>query len=126
MKINDLKHFLINSEILPDIIALQETHLIAKYVPKIPEYSLVRKDRDVRGGGVCMFLKNNIPFTEIEVNSKRPIEAQCVVIQDLQIFNVYIPPCADVEGSALSSLLVASEPRTIIIGDFNAHPSDVA
>ena len=91
-KINELKHLLDNAETLPDILALQETHLTEKCTPKIPGFTMIRKDRNVHGGGVCMFIKNNIPFVEKEVPENENIEVQCICIREIQLFNVYLPP----------------------------------
>ena len=120
-KINELKHLLDNAETLPDILALQETHLTEKYTPKIPGFTMIRKDRDVHGGGVCMFIKNNIPFVEREVPKNENIEVQCICIREIQLFNVYLPPNKNIGRAALTSLLSTSSAKTIIVGDFNAH-----
>ena len=77
-KLPDLKNYLDNLKTLPDVIALQETHLISKYKPKLPGFELIRKDRNINGGGICMFIKNNISFSEIDVHFGNIIEAQCV------------------------------------------------
>ena len=120
-KINELKHFLDNTETLPDVLALQETHLIEKYTPKIPGFTMIRKDRNVHGRGVCMFIKNNIPFAEREVPEIENVEVQCICIREIQLFNVYLPPNKNIERAALTSLLSTSSAKTIIVGDFNAH-----
>ena len=123
-KINELKNYLGNAETLPDIIALQETHLVPKYKPKINGYEMVRKDRDIKGGGICIFIKNEIPFIEIDLGDVSPIEAQCIRIQETYFFNVYIPPNKNVERHRIMSMLDVREPRAVkkvIVGDFNAH-----
>lgn len=55
-----------------DIFSISESWLnnqIDDETVRIPGYTLVRKDRggDIRGGGVCMFINNNIKFEKIEV-----------------------------------------------------------
>ena len=81
-KINELKNYLSNGDTLPDIIALQETHLVPKYKPKINGYELIRKDRDIKGGGLCIFIKNEVSFIEIDPGDVSPNEAQCIHIQE--------------------------------------------
>ena len=103
-KINELKNLLEKADTMPDIIALQETHLIPKYTPKINDFQLIRKDRNINGGGVCMFVKNEISFVETDLQVNRPIEAQCIKIQDFFFFNVYVPPNKSVSRPDLLSL----------------------
>ena len=53
----------INSQNKPDFICIQESWLKNSINFKLDNYSLVRKDRfNERGGGVCIFIKNNIVF----------------------------------------------------------------
>ena len=60
---NELKNYIYNSQHKPDFICIQESWLKNSINFKLDNYSLVRKDRfNERGGGVCIFIKNNIVF----------------------------------------------------------------
>ena len=120
-KILELKHHIANLSHTPDILALQETHLVQKYTPRIRNYTLIRKDRDVHGGGVCLFIKNNLPYNEVCLGNIGAIEAQCIAIQDVRIINVYIPPNRRPPQSHFERLFAARTSRSVFIGDFNAH-----
>ena len=71
-----------------------------------------------------MFVNNEISFVETNLQVNRPIEAQCIKIQDFFFFNVYVPPNKSVARPDLLSLLTSIKSRpnkTIIVGDFNAQ-----
>ena len=58
---SELKHFIYKSIDKPDFICIQESWLKYSINYKLDNYSIVRKDRfNGRGGGVCIFIKNNI------------------------------------------------------------------
>ena len=120
-KLLEFKNYLANLDYIPDIIALQETHLIQKYSPRIRNYILLRKDRDVHGGGVCLFIKNDLPFREIELGNIGEVEAQGIKIQDVSVINIYISPGRRISRSHFEQVFAISSPRALYIGDFNAH-----
>ena len=52
----------------PDIIALCETWIddtISDFEIFIPEYFVIRRDRNRHGGGVLLYIKENIPITNV-------------------------------------------------------------
>ena len=122
-KLLEFKHYLTNLNRTPDVIALQETHLIQRYTPRIKNYVLIRKDRDVRGGGICFFVKNNLPFNEVELENLGEIEAQCISVQGVIITNVYIPPNHSIPKRYLERIFTRRNRRSVFVGDFNAHHS---
>ena len=120
-KLYEFKRFVEKLASPPDIIALQETHLVDKYVPKLPGFILIRKDRDVHGGGICFFIRNDMPFYEIQLTGLGAIEAQRINLPGLSVTNVYVPPNASVTSNTLQTLLDCCSTRSILLGDFNAH-----
>uniref|UniRef100_A0A1B0GNP6 Endonuclease/exonuclease/phosphatase domain-containing protein n=1 Tax=Phlebotomus papatasi TaxID=29031 RepID=A0A1B0GNP6_PHLPP len=59
-----------------DIIALQETKLTPNSNFRLQGYSIVRKDRSGRGGGVLIAIKENINYDRVtvEINSEVPVK----------------------------------------------------
>jgi len=128
-----------------DVFALQETKLIAgDDDPKIPGYTLVRKDRKQkpgyetnRGGGLLMGVRNKIPFHPSELNittdSDTITEAQTIEIplansEKIRLTNIYVPPVRSTAGQRNQDSFDASnwphEEFDLIIGDTNAHSSE--
>ena len=62
-----------------DIIGVSETHLdatITDSIVSIPNYSILRKDRNRQAGGVCLYIKDHITFTrkyDLESNNSESI-----------------------------------------------------
>ena len=122
-KISELKNWLENMATKPDVIALQETHLISKYTPRIRGYVLLRKDRDIHGGGVCFFINERINFQEIQMEDAHLIESQLIMIDSLKVFNLYIPPNKSISKDLLFRTFRHCASKCVIVGDFNAHHS---
>ena len=83
-------------EIKPDILILQETHLSDNDHAQIPGYKkLHRKDRDRKGGGVAIAVKNDIPSTDTPTDKNNELEIVATTIVTntcTNIINGYIPP----------------------------------
>ena len=62
-KFDELKHFLAANNI--SIMSINENWLNAKSNINIPNYCIVRQDREnnKKGGGVCLIIHKNIRFT---------------------------------------------------------------
>ena len=97
---------------------LQETHLVEKYSPRIPDYVMIRKDRTIHGGGLATFIKNNLNFNQIEVEVDVSIEAQFFQISGMKLANIYIPPTS---RAVSFNFLPKLHRKSMIFGDFNAH-----
>ena len=79
--ISELQVFMSNQTL--DILAINETKLDYRTRDQeidLPGYFCLRKDRDSRGGGVCIYLKNSIKFTR----------KTCFEIEDLEMLSVEI------------------------------------
>ena len=81
--LDDLKFFALNSKI--DVLAINETKIDSSVNDNeihLPGFEVVRKDRSVNGrsgGGVCMYLRNNINYQIRDDLCDDQLE--CVVIE---------------------------------------------
>lgn len=110
-----------------DILLVNETHLRPSQNPKVPGYSLYRADRDYRGGGTAIYVRNNIDHFEVGPCNTREVEGNTVVINTatgpLRLSAIYKSPQKPLLDTDMDELLSAAQP-TILAGDFNAkHPS---
>ena len=80
-----------------DIIALTETKLcdsVQESVYSIPGYSIINKNRDRRGGGVMLYIRDDHAFTRIEkIEMKEHISIDCIVNnKKINVNVIYRPP----------------------------------
>ena len=124
-KLDELIHWLHKNDV--KIAALQETKLHEKSkLPNIPQYNLVREDRQRdKGGGVAYLIHESILFEKLPKISDDPfIENISIKIDDIKIMNLYIPPassCPNDFDPTLNNILNHTD--SIILGDINAHDS---
>lgn len=93
----ELKRYIYDLEVVPDVICVQETWLRPQIDFRIPGFSVVRHDRDDKhsGGGCATFIKDGLAYREIT----SPKEIECVVVElcssrkerNLKIINFYNP-----------------------------------
>lgn len=116
-----------------DILCFSETWLNSSHPNHdilLPNFSLLRKDRgdDRRGGGLAIYIKNNIKFEALEIQCPLLAEFMGVkIFSGMSSCNVvagYIPPNeAHNSPKILESLFECNRyltsSKTIIIGDFN-------
>ena len=119
-KLPEFKRFIFSMDRPPEVIILQETHLVDTYSPSLPNYKLFRQDKSIRSGGLAIFVHGNLPVTPIDISPSPRIELQALKICNIYIYNVYIQPTTRLEDSDLN-FLNNLPPRTIVLGDFNAH-----
>ena len=118
----ELKHYIYNSTVKPDVICIQESWLKINLNFKLNNYSIIRKDRlEGRGGGVCIFIRNNISYRIKEHINLNNIEYNHVEINimnlNINIINIYNP------GKKICKNLyniLFSQKNVIICGDFNS------
>ena len=91
-KLPEFKSFIMTLNPKPDVLMLQETHLIEKYSPRLPGYEVIRKDRTIHGGGLATFIINNLNFTQINIEVDPSIEAQIFQISGINMANIYVLP----------------------------------
>ena len=84
-KLHEFKKFLSDLDIAPDLIALQETHLVERYTPKIHGYRIFRKDKSISSGGLAIFVKENLSVSniDIDISTTSRIEVQCIQVSYL-------------------------------------------
>ena len=108
----------------------------------IPDYNLIRLDRDwghvngipKSGGGLCMFIKNGVDFSDTKLQhlnlSSNNIEIQIIYItnklcKDLIVINIYRPPTANIYEfiRTLENTIKLCNPNdkhdVFVLGDFN-------
>ena len=80
-----------------DILALTETKLsdaIPESVYTIPGYSIINKNRNRRGGGVMLYIREDHAFTRVEkIEMKEHISIDCIVNgKKINVNVIYRPP----------------------------------
>lgn len=126
-KLDELKMFLVTKSI--DIMLLNETMLTPSKKLSIPNYKIVRKDRqNRRGGGICFIIHDSIDHCLRSTDLTLPTD-ECLAIefpalgsqnQPLILVAYYSPPQVTVNQDLLNKLFDTNE-RVILIGDLNAH-----
>ena len=85
-KLYELKGLLTSLQPLPDVITLQETHLIEKYSPKLNGYYYYRQDKSLRSGGLTIFVRDDL--------SSSLLNLPCTLVESMGInisgINIYI------------------------------------
>ena len=119
---------------LPDIICLTETWLkptVSDAEVQIPGFNIIRKDREKRGGSVCVYIRNHISAKEInisQVSSNEHIEILSLKIQvnmnkSIVVTTIYRSPSAPISAmDDIHDLLeyhVSSKLDFFIVGDMN-------
>lgn len=116
----------------PDFVAITETWLTADITDdeiSTPNYSVVRKDRPTRGGGVAILIKNTIPFTVLPaVENVEAIFCKLEIgYQSVAVGCVYRSPSSDREVLRSLYHYIATHlkgARLILLGDFNVPDID--
>lgn len=121
-KVHELVHFIQNHKY--DIVGICETKVDDKYKINIPGYSVYRNDRNSRGGGVAIAVKDNIQHVEVILEENSSIESVGILIKnrdtDLFVVESYIPPAVVLKNQDLDKLF-NKYPKTIVMGDFNCR-----
>ena len=113
-----------------DVLGLNETWLcndVYDHELLLPGYDIIRKDRNRRGGGVCLFVNKNVRYSVIEDVTNDTVESLWIRITfSKEIFDLgvmYWPPSANI--SYFDSILDQMEKiqsfnnKTILMGDLN-------
>ena len=114
----------------PDIIALCETWLdetIADLEIFLPGYYIVRRDRNRRGGGILLYVRDSIPISTTVVHpTLELLSVELTLKQGPLLFClIYRPPSADHSLSELELFLQSFPPSklksSVFLGDFNIN-----
>lgn len=125
-KMDDVQGFVINNNC--DVLILAETwlHERESFLFNINKYKAVHSCRPTRGGGVSIYIKEGIKFTEIEKSEpNETINWVCIGIgkPNLKISAIYKPPSYDNDEflTRLESILGKYPKRMLMVGDFNIN-----
>ena len=110
-----------------DIIAITETWLSSNIYSNeiLPnDYNIIRRDRDTRGGGVLLAIKNSIPFKQLPMPDNLEILPVEITInkQVHTLCLIYRPPNADdLHNKKILNYLqcFSHTPNFTILGDLN-------
>jgi len=110
----------------PAAICLQETLQSENKPINLRKYSHFYKNSlksDGRpGGGVSIFIKRNIPHSQILLNT--PLQATAVKIslhRAVTLCSIYLPPSTGIDIADLDAIVSQLPPPILLLGDFNAH-----
>ena len=127
-RLRALKTSLVNTY---DIITLSETFLSATNIIdlQIPGYSFIRRDRPAFGGGLLIYIRNNISFKRIKLFELVTLENIWIEVSTndgkLLICNIYRPPSFNDFWEMFDNnidLVKSKLPlaKVIILGDLNS------
>ena len=127
--LEELKIFL--QQIPFEILSLNETRLddtIENNTVRIPGYNIIRRDRNRRGGGVAILVKNNYSYIVRNDLLTNDLEAICIeltlrVSRPILILNWYRPPDSEAQVfdwfEEFLQKAEAENKELIILGDLN-------
>ena len=108
-----------------DILLLQETKVPSNFLHRIPNFSVVAKEGTTcrqSHGGVATYIHQDIPFTEIKLNT--PLQAIATTVHlktQLTICNIYNSRTHQFSESLLLQLYHQLPKPCLIMGDLNAY-----
>lgn len=106
------------------IFALSETWLTEDKLFYVPQFNIIRQDRDQPYGGVLLGFKYGIEFERIQIQQLTPIEIVAASVsirsQKLTIASIYIPPNTNLRYSDLKLVVGSLPPPLMLLGDFNS------
>ena len=122
----------------PDIIGVSETWFSLNKPAKLyalPGYELLHKDRETRGGGVALYVKEEFAIRDLNICVPNNLECVWVMIEQnfsrlikrLCVCCIYYPPDAPTHDELLDHLITTtdalrsmySDMRVVILGDCN-------
>lgn len=134
--IDEIRHVLRSTPF--DIFAINESK-IDESIPdneiSIPGYNLIRKDRNRAGGGVVLYIRDNIPFSDREDLVPSSLEMVCAEInrphsKSFLVCTWYRPPNSDMdlfnECEIFFQRCDADSRELILVGDLNCDVSKVS
>lgn len=124
-KLPEIKQLVLNKN--PEIMCLCETWLKDKYVPKFKNYLTEWKNREERGGGLGVIVKQSIQYQVVNLNQYQGgiLEVQAIKIHmqnssTMTILNLYNPN-KNITLEEMVHYIEQLGNNFLIIGDLNAH-----
>lgn len=115
----ELKEYIQSAIAVPDIICVQESFLIDSSKFRLKGYDMEAKNRQVKKGGVAIFIKNGINYSRID-NIPGDLEGVSIKFEtanrSMIVSNVYLTRDTDIQ--LIRNIL--GVPNHIVCGDFNA------
>lgn len=130
--IDELRIWILNQNL--DLLSINETRLDGT-VPNesiyIPNYEIIRNDRNRNGGGVCIYVRDSVNYVDKSEIIPSEIEAACIEIYKPQsksfvIISCYRPPNADAKNffenlQSIVTTLDSKNKEVYILGDLNCN-----
>lgn len=128
-KVDDLMEIVNKHDFEIHIIALTETWIYPNEVEyfNIPNYNVVHHCRDSRGGGVSLFIKDNLEYDQRHIREMEiedcNILCVCLTKVNCVIINIYRAPRnkADVFLAQIDKIMETQKSPCIILGDMNLN-----
>lgn len=124
-KKNELVHYLNKHNI--DVLLVNETHLKPNQIPKIRDYNFYKNDRLTKGGGVAIYIKNNLSHCELPIIPTEELEIISIQVKmkngPLILHSVYYPPCKTFHENDIKNAFMSNS-ATVMAGDLNAKHSE--
>ena len=140
LNINSLRNkFLSVKELLShnlDLLVINETKLDDSFPNaqfQINGYKCLRKDRNIFGGGLCLYINEDIPSKQIYTKLLEGLESICIEMnlrkRKWLVIGIYKPPqsCSKMFIEKLSNQLndLHTNYDILLLGDFNMTPEDL-
>lgn len=119
----ELKYFIDDQDVKPNIICVQETWLRPSLDFVIYGYTAIRKDREMgAGGGVATFIQQGLNYRILSLHKEMEVIVTEIWVDNINfvVVNLY-NPCQKITREMLESVPVNWNSRIIFCGDFNAH-----
>ena len=108
----------------PSVVCLQETKAKAPIkLRNYTSYDVFAKASDGRAcGGVSILINNNIPQSNVPINSTLQVVATRVTLhKTITICCIYCPPSQNISLTDFEDLLTQLPRPVLLLGDFNSH-----
>ena len=121
----EFKKFISRSN--PHVICLTETWLRLTDTLKLPSYTIYRKDRFGKGGGVAILVRNTLisrqlsNFQHYNGGLLETLAIQILLDNTWTDFCTIYNPCYNISKAEFTHLLDNLSQNSILCGDFNAH-----